>query len=165
VKTLTIRRPITTLLLVLTACALGCRTKQFSPITDDLLDDPHAQLTVVSIYPWPGKDIAPEYLHNPRVQDFAILKSQPVTNPAERQNIVDALRKSTGGEFGPWACVFEPHHALTLRSAAASSDIVICFRCGEINWRDRRGKNESGVPSHSIDRSLLPLLDGVLRAR
>ena len=145
------------------ACALGCRTKQLSPITDDLLDDPHAQLTVVAVYPWPGKDIAPEYVHNPRMMDFAILKSRPVTNPAERQRIVDVLRKSTGGQFGPWACNFEPHHALMLRSPTASSDIVICFICGEVKWRDRRGKTESGVPSHSINGALRPLLDAVLK--
>lgn len=157
------KRSLLAAVLLLVALTAGCRKTLLSPAVDRLLDDPNAQLTVASVYPWPNTEITPEYRNNPRVNGFAILKSRVISNPAERQRLINGLRAEIGGPFGLITCVFEPHHALMLRTPKASSDIVICFKCGEVQWAERWGKHETHPPSRLIGKRLLPLLDAVLQ--
>jgi hypothetical protein len=129
------------------------------PTTRELLLDDQSQMTVYAIHDFAQENMIPEELKGrPRLLGYPILASREVTDQAERRRITDSVRSAIGHDFD-LACIFVPHHALTIRASGKSVTFLLCFRCGEAILQDSSG----GFANRRLDSTPQPVLDAALR--
>jgi hypothetical protein len=94
-----------------------------------------------------------------RFYNHEILGRTTITDPATRQQLVDALRSAARQSDGSIAACFMPRHGIRVTRVGQVTDFVICFECRVVHIH-RHGQPTAYVP---ITRSAEPLFDAALQ--
>jgi hypothetical protein len=90
------------------------------------------------------------------VDSYTILGKLEITDPKQKQQIVDALNQGIAEDKDMAKC-FWPRHGLRTVTNGVSRDYVICFECSQY-MKHEAGKTETKAISHSPQATLNQIL-------
>jgi hypothetical protein len=86
----------------------------------------------------------------PSIAGYPIRRKLMLTSESARPLIATLVTRSSYFPAGDgWTCIFEPHHVLQLTSSAEVETIVICVKCGDVDFHfgDRVAGGKSVLPA------------------
>jgi hypothetical protein len=89
---------------------------------------------------------------NPRVAGYPIRRKRAL-NRQDVRGLIELLtsRPSYLPPNDNWTCIFAPHHVLQLQGGADTEVIVICVKCGDVDFHFHRSVTAKGLQSTSND--------------
>jgi len=118
--------------------------------------DASTSITLYSLQPWGGPDIPEWDFHGHHQLGHVDLL------PKQAQVAISALKDAVAaGESNAMTmCLFNPRHALRVKTKDAIYDILICYQCGQLELH----KNDLPLPFVGIIRGKADALNGLLTA-
>lgn len=104
------------------------------------------ELVLYSLEPgkFGDKDGAPNTFHG-----HTILGRTEVTDAKTQKRLVDALKRGVSDHDGSVAACFIPHHGLRVRKGDQVIDLVVCFKCAQVNVYENGTRGEGVLISTS----------------
>lgn len=112
---------------------------------------------LLSLDPSPLSDKQRRRLHSKLFHGYRVLGTTRIQKSAQRDSLLQVLRRSIADSRGTYVYCFDPRHAIRASEGARTVDLVICFECERI---------EMYAPDKSLvgtDASARPVLNAALK--